>query len=54
MLASPTKELLEHIDNLVIINLAPTDYDQQAKVVINDSPSRIMKVLLEELDSRNK
>jgi hypothetical protein len=54
MLASPTKELLEHIDNLVIIILTPTVYDQQAKVVINDSPARIMKLLLEEPDSRNK
>ena len=54
ILTSPTKELLEHIDNLVIINLTPTDYDRQAKVVINDSPARVMKLLLEELDSRNK
>jgi NAD-dependent deacetylase len=53
MLASPTKELLEHVNNLIIINRSPTAYDQQAKVVINDSPARIMKLLLEELDNRN-
>ncbi len=54
MLASPTKDLLEHVDNLIIINRTPTAYDKQAKVVINDSPARVMKILLEELDSRNK
>ena len=54
MLASPTKELLEHTDTLIIINRTPTAYDQQAKVVINDSPARVMKLLLEELDRRNK
>jgi len=54
MLASPTKELLEHIDNLVNVIFTPTVYDQQVKVVINDGPARIMKLLLEEPDSRNK
>jgi NAD-dependent deacetylase len=54
ILASPTKELLEDTGALIIINRTPTAYDQQAKVVINDSPARVMKLLLEELDSRNK
>lgn len=52
MQASPTKELVAPIDNLVIINRTPTSFDQKAKVVINDSPARVMKLLLKELDNR--
>lgn len=54
MQASPTKELVAHIDNLVIINRTPTSFDQKAKVVINDSPARVMNLLLKELDKRKQ
>ncbi len=52
MKTSPENQLPDECKNLVIINQGPTPYDQQAKVVINDSPKKVMKLLLEELDNR--
>jgi len=51
MQVSPANQLPSYCDNLVIINRTPTFYDQQARVVVNDSTSRVMRLLLEELDS---
>jgi len=49
MQVSPANQLPALCDNLVIINRAPTFYDQQAKVVVNESTSMVMRLLLEEL-----
>ncbi len=52
MEASPENQLPAECRNLVVINQAPTAYDQRAKVVINDNPKKVMKLLLEELNNR--
>lgn len=52
MQVSPANQLPSYSDNLVIINRAPTFYDQQARVVVNESAARVMRLLLEELDNR--
>jgi len=49
---SPDNQLPAECKNLVIINQNPTLYDQQAQVVINESPVKVMKLLLEELNNR--
>jgi len=53
MQVSPANQLPAFCENLVIINRTPTCYDQQAKVVINESTARVMRLLLEELDNRS-
>lgn len=53
MQVSPANQLPSYCDKLVIINRTPTFYDQQARVVINESTARVMRLLLEELDKRN-
>ncbi len=52
MQVSPANQLPAYCDNLVIINRTPTFYDQQARVVVNESTARVMRLLLEELDKR--
>jgi len=52
MQVSPANQLPALCDNLVIINRTSTFYDQQARVVLNESTSRAMRLLLEELDKR--
>lgn len=51
MQVSPANELPSMCENLVIINRAPTFYDRQARVVVNESAGRAMKLLLEALDA---
>jgi len=53
MQVSPANQLPSFCENLVIINRTPTFYDQQARVVIHESTSRVMRLLLEELDKRS-
>lgn len=50
--SSPADQLPADRKNLVIINDTPTSYDQKAKVVINESPVRVIRLLLEELNNR--
>ncbi len=52
MQVSPANQLPAYCDNLVIINRTPTFYDQQARVAISESTSRVMRLLLEELDKK--
>lgn len=52
MQVSPANQLPAYSENLVIINRTPTFYDQQARVVINESTARTLRFLLDELDSR--
>ncbi len=49
MQVSPANQLPSWCDNLVIINRVPTFYDQQARVVVNESAARVMRLILEEL-----
>ena len=53
MQVSPANQLPAWCDNLVIINRTSTFYDQQARVVVNESAARVMRLLLEELDNRD-
>jgi len=52
MQVSPANQLPAYCDNIVIINRANTFYDQQARVVINESTARVLRLLLEELEGR--
>ncbi len=51
MQVSPANQLPSLCENLIIINRTPTFYDSRARVVVNESTARVMKLLLEELDS---
>ena len=51
MQVSPANQLPSFAEELVIINRTPTFYDRQARVVIHESTARVMRLLLEELNS---
>lgn len=53
MQVSPANQLPSLCENLIIINRTETFYDSQAKVVINESSARTMRLVLEELESRS-
>jgi NAD-dependent deacetylase len=53
MQVSPANQLPAWCDNLVIINRTSTFYDQQARVVLNESAARVMRLLLKELDNKD-
>lgn len=50
---SPAKELLANSNSLVMINPESTTQDSRAKVIINESPDKVLKLLLEALDEDN-
>ena len=50
MQVSPANQIPKMADKLIIINRAPTFYDEQADVVINESTARAMRLLLKELE----
>ena len=52
MQTPPVDQLPVGGGDLVIINHVPTGYDGQARVVVNESAARVMRLLLEELDKR--
>jgi NAD-dependent deacetylase len=54
MQVSPANQLPSYSDNLIIINRTPTFYDNQARVVIHESTARVMSLLLQELDGRQR
>jgi NAD-dependent deacetylase len=47
---APTKELLAKADNLVIINSSATTQDSRAKIIISETPDKVLKLLMERLD----
>jgi NAD-dependent deacetylase len=49
IITSPTKELLANSNNLVIINPDSTTQDSRAKEIINESPDKVLKLLLKVL-----
>ncbi len=53
MQVSPANQLPSLCENLVIINRTPTFYDEKAQVAVNENTARVMKLILEELDSRD-
>lgn len=50
---SPADQLPLNQKNLAIINQSPTEYDQQAKVVIRENPVEVIQLLLEEINGRS-
>lgn len=50
IITSPTRELLADNEDLVIINPTSTSHDSRAKIVINESPGKVMQLLLDSLN----
>lgn len=49
IITSPAKELLANSNNLVMINPDSTTQDSRAKEIINESPDKVLQLLLEAL-----
>lgn len=50
IITSPTKELLENADNLAIINRDSTTQDSRAKIIVSETPDKVLKLLLKALN----
>jgi NAD-dependent deacetylase len=53
VITSPAKELLANSNSLVMINPDSTTQDSRAKVIINERPDKVLKLLLEALNEDN-
>lgn len=52
MKSSPADQLPVEDKELVIINKTSTDYDHKAKIITDENPIQVMKMLLEKLDKK--